>query len=292
MDKNLLLKQIKNKSNFNFEDCYSLNFYEKRKGCLISQEKYISLLIIYGVVSVNIDSKIIKLVEGTIILLRNGSNIKYSLDEMNSKICVINFTKEFFDSNLKAQMADCPILYDFIRLDTKKIEYLVFDITNYDIVNKYLNFLLYEITRTNEKNEKLVKAALVLFLTNLHNLHQDSLIISESSMMENYDVGRWLKYMVDNYSTVSLSSMAKDFNFNPTYFSLRFKTLANDSFSNKLREIKLEKAKWLLITTDLSVQNVSEIIGFKEKSYFFRIFKKRYGMTPLKYRKVNRDLRN
>lgn len=189
-------------------------------------------------------------------------------------------------------MADCPILYDFIRLDTQKIEYLVFDITNYDIVKKYLNFLLYEITRTNEKNEKLVKAALVLFLTNLHNVHQDSLIISESSMMENYDVGRWLKYMVDNYSTVSLTSMAKDFNFNPTYFSLRFKTLANDSFSNKLREIKLEKAKWLLITTDLSVQNISEIIGFKEKSYFFRIFKKRYGMTPLKYRKVNRDLRN
>lgn len=110
--------------------------------------------------------------------------------------------------------------------------------------------------------------------------------------MENYDVGRWLKYMVDNYSTVSLNSMAKAFNFNPTYFSLRFKTLANDSFSNKLREIKLEKSKWLLITTDLSVQNISEIIGFKEKSYFFRIFKKRYGMTPLKYRKVNRDLRN
>lgn len=292
MDKNLLLKQIKNKSNFNFKDGYSLDLYEKRNGFLISKEKYISLLIIYGVVSVNIDSKIIKLVEGTIILLRNGSNIKYSLDEKNSKICVINFTKEFFDSNLKAQMADCPILYDFIRLDTKKIEYLVFDVTNYDIVNKYLNFLLYEITRINEKNEKLVKAALVLFLTNLHNIHKDSLIISESSMMENYDVGRWLKYMVDNYSTVSLNSMAKAFNFNPTYFSLKFKILANDSFSNKLREIKLEKAKWLLITTDLSVQNISEIIGFKEKSYFFRIFKKRYGMTPLKYRKVNQDLRN
>ena len=292
MDKNLLLKQIKNKSNFKFEDCYSINLYEKRNGFLMTQEKYIYLLIIYGVVSVNIDSKIIKLVEGTIILLRNGSNIKYSLDEKDSKICIINFRKEFFDSNLKSQMADCPILYDFIRLDTQKIEYLVFDITNYDIVKKYLNFLLYEITRTNEKNEKLVKAALVLFLTNLHNVHQDSLIISESSMMENYDVGRWLKYMVDNYSTVSLTSMAKDFNFNPTYFSLRFKTLANDSFSNKLREIKLEKAKWLLITTDLSVQNISEIIEFKEKSYFFRIFKKRYGMTPLKYRKVNRDLRN
>lgn len=292
MDKTLLLKQIKNKSNLNFEDCYSLNLYEKRNGFLISEEKYISLLIVYGVVTVNIDSKIIKLVEGTIILLRNGSNIKYSCDDKNSKICVINFREEFFDSNLKSQMADCPILYDFIRLDTKKMEYLVFDITTYDIVKKYLNFLLYEISSINDKNEKLVKAVLVLFLTNLHNVHKDSLIISESSMMENYDIGRWLKYMVDNYSTVSLNSMAKDFNFNPTYFSLRFKTLANDSFSNKLREIKLEKAKWLLITTDLSVQNVSEIIGFKEKSYFFRIFKKRYGMTPLKYRKVNRDLRN
>lgn len=85
MDKNLLLKQIKNKSNFKFEDCYSINLYEKRNGFLMTQEKYISLLIIYGVVSVNIDSKIIKLVEGTIILLRNGSNIKYSLDEKIQK---------------------------------------------------------------------------------------------------------------------------------------------------------------------------------------------------------------
>ncbi|MBD7914432.1 helix-turn-helix transcriptional regulator [Clostridium sp. Sa3CUN1] len=292
MDKNLILEQISKMIDKNIDGYYSLNLLKNGKGTLISEEKYISLIIVYGIVSIEINSKIINLVEGNIVLVKYASNIKYVNNEKNSKICVVNFKEEFFDSNLKYQMADCPIFYDFIRLDNKKLEYLVFDITTYNIIKKYLNIFLYEVSTISENNEKLVKAALVLFLSNLHNFHKDSLIISESSMMENYDIGRWLKYMVDNYSTVTLNSMAKDFNFNPTYFSMRFKNLAKDSFSNKLREIKLEKSKWLLITTDLSVQNISEIIGFKEKSYFFRIFKKRYGMTPLKYRKFSRDLRN
>lgn len=278
-----VINKIK-KRNKNIDGIYNIKLIEDKEGVLLNEDKDIVLIAAFGSCKIELDSKIIRLFNGNIVLLKQGRKIKYNI-ETDSEICVVNLKKEFTTTQLIAQMADCPILYDFLRLDTSKIEYLVFDIIMQDVVKTYLKILLYELSNANEKNDKLVKAALILFLSNLHSVHQESLIISESSMMKDYDIGKWLKYMVDNYSTVTLKSMAEHFNFNPTYFSVRFKALANCQFSEKLLEIKLEKAKWLLVTTNLTVQNVVEMIGFKEKSYFYRVFKNQYKMTPLQYRK-------
>ena len=266
------------------DSIYNIKLIEGEEGKVLNEKGDIVLIAAFGKGTINLDSKSIKLFSGNIVLLKQVKEIKYYVEEA-SKICFINLKREFITTQLIAQMADCPILYDFFRLDTSRIEYLLFDITMQEVVKTYLKVLLYELSNSNEKNDKLVRAALILFLSNLHSVHQEALIISESSMMKDYDIGKWLKYMVDNYSTVTLKSMAEHFNFNPTYFSVRFKALANCQFSEKLLEIKLEKAKWLLVTTNLTVQNIVEIIGFKEKSYFYRVFKKKYKMTPLQYRK-------
>ena len=278
-----IINKIK-KRNKNIDGIYNIKLSEDKEGVLLNKDGDIVLIVALGSCKIELDSKSIRLFNGNIVLLKQGRKIKYNI-EANSGMCVVNLKKEFTTTQLIAQMADCPILYDFLRLDTAKIEYLVFDIIMQDVVKTYLKILLYELSNADEKNDKLVKAALILFLSNLHSVHQEALIISESSMMKDYDIGKWLKYMVDNYSTVTLKSMAEHFNFNPTYFSVRFKALANCQFSEKLLEIKLEKAKWLLVTTNLTVQNIVEMIGFKEKSYFYRVFKNQYKMTPLQYRK-------
>lgn len=278
-----VFNQIRNRKE-SIDGIYNIRLIECEDGVLPNEKGDIVLIAAFGRGNINLDSKIIKLFSGNVILLKQVKELKYNVQNMG-EICFVSLKKEFITTQLISQMADCPILYDFLRLDTSKIEYLLFDITMQDVVKTYLKVLLYELSNANEKNDKLVKAALILFLSNLHSVHQDALIISESSMMKDYDIGKWLKYMVDNYSTVTLKSMAEHFNFNPTYFSVRFKALANCQFSEKLLEIKLEKAKWLLVTTNLTVQNIVEMIGFKEKSYFYRVFKKQYKMTPLQYRK-------
>ena len=278
-----IFNNIRNKDE-NRDAIYNIKLLEGEKGTILSEKGDIVIIAAFGKGTINLDSNSIKLFSGNVILLKQVKEIKYNAENM-SEICFINLKREFINTQLIAQMADCPILYDFFRLDTSKIEYLLFDITIQEVVKTYLKVLLFELSNSNEKNDKLVRAALILFLTNLHSVHQEALIISESSMMKDYDIGKWLKYMVDNYSTVTLKSMAEHFNFNPTYFSVRFKNLANCQFSEKLLEIKLEKAKWLIVTTNLTVQNVVEIIGFKEKSYFYRVFKQKYNMTPLQYRK-------
>ena len=283
MEVKSVLNKIRNKKE-NKNGIYNIRLIEGEEGILSNEKGDIILIVAFGQGSITIDSKVINLFSCNIILLKQVGEIKYNIKDKN-EICFVKLKKEFITTQLIAQMADCPILYDFLRLDTSQMEYLLFDITMQEVVKTYLNILLYELSSNDEENYKLVKASLILFLTNLHKVHQEALIISESSMMKDYDIGKWLKYMVDNYSTVTLRSMAEHFNFNPTYFSVRFKVLANCQFSEKLLEIKLEKARWLLVTTNLTVQNIVEMIGFKEKSYFYRVFKKQYKMTPLQYRK-------
>jgi AraC-like DNA-binding protein len=47
---------------------------------------------------------------------------------------------------------------------------------------------------------------------------------------------------------------------------------------------KMEKAELVLLTTDLPVKSVADLLGYDDYSYFNRIFRKNSGMTPLQYR--------
>ena len=51
-----------------------------------------------------------------------------------------------------------------------------------------------------------------------------------------------------------------------------------------LQKKRLNKAVQLLVETKLSVSNIIAGVGYDNASYFFRIFKERYGMSPKEYR--------
>ena len=81
------------------------------------------------------------------------------------------------------------------------------------------------------------------------------------------------------------SELARRFNYNPSYLSAYFRRVTGETFSHKLYHIRMEQALWALEHTDRPVQDISQSLGFKEKSYFLRRFKAEYGCTPTQYRK-------
>ena len=69
------------------------------------------------------------------------------------------------------------------------------------------------------------------------------------------------------------------------YASNCFKKDLGIGFSKYFNKVKMEKAKEMLETTDLLIQNIAEKLGYTNAYYFTRTFKSIYGMSPAEYRK-------
>ena len=57
------------------------------------------------------------------------------------------------------------------------------------------------------------------------------------------------------------------------------------SFSDYLRDVRLEKAKELLVGGNASAKEVGEQVGFSNTTYFSTVFKRETGLSPDRYRK-------
>lgn len=83
---------------------------------------------------------------------------------------------------------------------------------------------------------------------------------------------------------VTLSEMAKLCHISPSYFSRIFIKEAGENFSVFAPRLKIEWAKQLLETTDQSINQISNELGFCDAGYFIKTFKKFESLTPAVYR--------
>jgi two-component system response regulator YesN len=84
---------------------------------------------------------------------------------------------------------------------------------------------------------------------------------------------------------MSLSVLADEFHLNPQYISRLFKNEIGVNFLTYLTNIRMEKAKKLLLSTALSITDVAERAGYTDYRVFTKVFKKTEGVTPSQYRR-------
>ena len=83
---------------------------------------------------------------------------------------------------------------------------------------------------------------------------------------------------------ISLSVLAEEFHFSTQYVSQLFKNEIGVNFLTYLTNIRMEKAKKLLLNTDLPIAEISEQSGYGDYRVFTKVFKKSEGVTPSQYR--------
>ncbi|MFH7820530.1 response regulator transcription factor [Neobacillus thermocopriae] len=76
---------------------------------------------------------------------------------------------------------------------------------------------------------------------------------------------------------------------NPSYFSSLFKEHMKLTFSEYVTRRRIQRAKELLMTTNLPINDIAEESGYKTAKYFIKIFRELEGMTPSAYRKNNSE---
>lgn len=79
--------------------------------------------------------------------------------------------------------------------------------------------------------------------------------------------------------------LARKYHMSANYFGVRFQRAVGLSYTEYLKNLRLQQAVDLLLHSELSVEQISEHSGFHAPTYFIHIFRERYGIPPLQYRK-------
>ncbi len=94
------------------------------------------------------------------------------------------------------------------------------------------------------------------------------------------------QYIMDNYQDPDLSveQICRYLHMSPAYFSTMFKKATGQTYIAYLTEIRLNKAVELLNMTDDKTYVIASKVGYQEQNYFSYVFKKRFGVSPTKFR--------
>lgn len=98
---------------------------------------------------------------------------------------------------------------------------------------------------------------------------------------------RTMKEMVAENSMdpdFSLQSMASMLKMSSAYIGRQFKISTGESVTEYINSVRLAKALELLETSDRTINEVMELAGYRSQSYFFKLFKEKYGTSPKNYR--------
>lgn len=151
--------------------------------------------------------------------------------------------------------------------------------------------------------EKIVtKVALYpLYYTHDFASWQDAFHYLETVSIQIFDIlssnksnkNEWLVNKIKTYieehlsESLTLTTISRLVNYNETYISRLFKQLTGMGLSEYISNARIQKAKYLLSTTNKSMQSIASEIGFDTAQYFSIVFKKTVGISPSEYRRTS-----
>ena len=227
--------------------------------------------------------------KGDILLMDIGS--RHKIERLNSQDIVVNIlfkNSELSLDTLEKMQGNNSILYhillnshsglsnqeNFLILQAETInktapilqamieEYFFPRAFSQDILNHYLGILLLELARSLPSAQKQ---------------------LSTNKDEPFYQV---LELIDKDYCTINLTEAAKKLKFNKNYLSNLVKQKSNKTFTELVNQKRLMTAKLLIESTDLTIENISQTVGFSNKTYFYKKFYQYYAQTPAQIRKT------
>lgn len=87
---------------------------------------------------------------------------------------------------------------------------------------------------------------------------------------------------------ISLKTLAQKLNIHPSYLGTVFRQQTGYYFNDYLNDVRLQYAAKLMETTEMKLKDIVNMAGFSSQTYFNRLFKRKYGVSPMAYRTETR----
>lgn len=189
---------------------------------------------------------------------------------------------DYIDDWMHFEIKECEL-----KQQLDRIANVPFPISNMESYTLYIRQILWELSygHSDYKNENINALFQVLF----------------NHLLADYEVGKRPESMSPYYSELqmvrleiasslpdphSIEHHARRLRISESYFQHLYKKYFGVSFRHDLIQIRINHAKYLLLTSSLSVQQIAESCGYANEVHFYRQFKKMTGCSPAKFRKT------
>lgn len=204
----------------------------------------------------------------------------------------INFMilPEFFD--IAYTMAgNNNVLADFLvnvlRQDEERGEYLHFCVAEVLQIQNLLENMIYSIVTGRGNRNRINQTTMgLIFLYLLDSVQYVEMRVP--NQYENMVAMTTLDYIEQKYKTATLTELCEQLHLPMHVLSKMIKKITGFNFKELLQRKRLNKAVELMCETDLPIGNIIVAVGYENGSYFHRVFRERYHMTPKVFREVNR----
>jgi len=156
-------------------------------------------------------------------------------------------------------------------------------------VENLLENMIYSIIDKNHSNNFIIQSSMGLLFSTL-SLYSNLIGNKSKDNKETNQLITALKYIEDNYKNGTLSEISDKIGCPTYYISRLLKKHTGNNFKDLLQKRKLRQAAHLLESSTIVTDEIIAKIGYENSSYFYRCFKKEYGMSPKEYRKLHSHL--
>lgn len=231
----------------------------------------------------------IVLSEGELLFL--GQNTRQMIMPAGENDIAVNFIimPAFFDTVLDMLGKDeSPLrsfLVDSLKDGSEDGSYLYFKVANLIPVQNLIENLIYSLLCERENKRSINGITMGLLFLELIN-HTEKL---EYKNKKEERLMRVFRYIEEHYRDGELTELANILHYDFSWLSREIKKRTGKTYTELVREKRLSKAADFLRSSSLKISDIASDMGYANLSYFHRIFKEKYGVTPAKYRKQYRE---
>ncbi|MBD0379009.1 AraC family transcriptional regulator [Paenibacillus sedimenti] len=225
----------------------------------------------------------VSLKKGEFMILDANVPHRLIVDEANP--CrMLNVEFRFIESrgvmpSIKQLAAEETVLSNLLEVQSP---YLV--LRDPDEVYHIMKSLVLELDKPGTKSDTMVHLLIAQLLLRISRLRSEA--VSSEQPQSDWYVKMSIDFLHQNYDRdIQVKDIAGAVNLHPGYLQRIFKAQTKQTLMEYLTMIRMEKAKMLLIETDVPIAEICDYVGVGSRQYFHMLFKTYTDKTPLEYRK-------
>lgn len=253
---------------------------------LFHNHDFFELIYVYKGQSINeIDGEKLVLNRGELMLFNLQSVHKIIVPSRESVVFTLLVAKEVFNKSLIPLLGEEDPLLRFYANSLFNIPGKSFYLFDLNQISK-AQYTLLSMVETCMNKRRYAAQLLLLDFEKLMVLLSDELAQHPNHQnLAFQEVEQILWYIFSHYQTITLTQLAKHFGYAPRTLIRYLKKATNQTFSEIVQDYRLLNVCSDLKQTKVPLEQIAEVHGFSERSYMDKVFKKKFGMTPIAYRK-------